>query len=66
MTADVSGADTTGMGEVTAMWLLVQGWTATAVGRALDRDAHTTGRWAATFAEGGPNALPFEQSGPPR
>ena len=51
-----------------AMWLLVQGWTATAVGRALDRDAHTIGQWAAMFAEGGPKGLSFEQSGgsPPR
>ena len=51
-----------------AMWLLVQGWTAEAVGRALDRDAHTIGQWATAFAEGGPRALSFEQSGgsPPR
>ena len=51
-----------------AMWLLVQGWTATAVGRALDRDAHTIGQWATMFAEGGSKALSFEQSGgsPPR
>ena len=50
-----------------AIWLLVQGWTA-AVGRALDRDAHTIGQWATMFAEGGPQALSFEQSGgsPPR
>ena len=51
-----------------AVWLLAQGWTAAAVGRALDRDAHTIGQWAAMFAEGGPKALSFEQSGgsPPR
>ena len=51
-----------------AIWLLGQGWTATAVGRALDRDAHTIGQWAAMFAEGGPRALSFDQSGgsPPR
>ena len=48
-----------------AMWLLVQGWTAAAVGRTLDRDAHTIGQWAAMFAEGGPKALSFEQSGGP-
>ena len=29
-----------------AMWLLAQGWTAAAVGRALDRDAHTIGQGA--------------------
>ena len=51
-----------------AMWLLAQGWTAAAVGRALDRDAHTIGQWATMFAEGGPRALSFHQSGgsPPR
>ena len=37
-----------------AMWQLVQGWTATAVAQALDRDAHTIGQWATMFAEGGP------------
>ncbi len=51
-----------------AVWLLAPGWTAAAVGRALDRDAHTIGQWATTFAEGGPKARSFEQSGgsPPR
>ena len=51
-----------------AMWLLAQGWTAAAVGRALERDAHTIGQWARAFAEDGPKALVFEQSGgsPPR
>ena len=42
---------------------LAQGWTAAAVGRALDRDVHTIGQWATAFAEGGPRALSFEQSG---
>ena len=51
-----------------AVWLLVQGWTAGAVAQALERDAHTIGEWARAFAEGGPKALVFEQSGgsPPR
>ena len=51
-----------------AVWLLAPGWTAAAVGRALDLDAHTIGQWATTFAEGGPKARSFEQSGgsPPR
>ncbi len=51
-----------------AVWLLAQGWTAAAVGRALDRDAHTISQWPRAFAEGGPKALVFEQSGgsPPR
>ncbi len=46
-----------------AVWLLAQGWTASAVAEALERDPHTIGRWAAAFAEGGPAALIFEQSG---
>ena len=52
----------------TALWLLAQGWTAAAVARALERDAHTIGQWAEAFSEGGPRALAFEQSGgsPPR
>jgi len=51
-----------------AVWLLTQGWTAAAVGRALERDGHTIGQWARAFAEGGPKALVFEQTGgsPPR
>ena len=44
-------------------WLLAQGWTAAAVAEALERDAHTIGQWARAFAEGGPKALVFEQSG---
>ncbi len=46
-----------------ALWLLAQGWTAAAVARALDRDAHTIGQWTTAFAEGGPRALSFEQWG---
>ena len=46
-----------------AVWLLAQGWTAAAVGRALERDAHTIGPWAQAFAEGDPKGLVFEQSG---
>ena len=52
-----------------AVWLLAQGWTASAVAEALERDPHTIGRWAAAFGEGGPAALIFEQTGgfpPPR
>ena len=51
-----------------ALWLLSQGWTAAAVAEGLERDAHTISRWSAAFAEGGPEALAFEQSGgsPPR
>ena len=47
--------------------LLAQGWTAAATAAAmaelLERDPHTIGRWAATFGEGGPRALIFEQTG---
>ena len=46
-----------------SVWLLTQGWTAVAVGRALERDAHTIGQWVGAFAEGGPEALVFEQTG---
>ena len=45
-----------------ALWLLAQGWTASATAEALERDPHTIGRWVATFGEGGPPALIFEQS----
>ena len=46
-----------------AIWLLAQGWTASATAEALGRDPHTIGRWASAFKEGGPAALIFEQSG---
>ena len=46
-----------------AVRLLTQGWTAAAVAEALGRDAHTIGQWAKAFAEEGPAALSFEQSG---
>ncbi len=51
-----------------ALWLLAQGWTATATAEALERDPHTigrwaSGRWASVFGEGGPAALIFEQTG---
>ena len=46
-----------------AVWLLAQGWTASATAEALERYPHTIGRWAAAFGEGGPAALIFEQSG---
>ena len=46
-----------------ALWLLCRGLTASATAQALGRDAHTIGRWAAAFGEGGPAALIFEQTG---
>ena len=46
-----------------ALWLQCRGLTASATAQALGRDAHTIGRWATVFGEGGPAALIFEQSG---
>ena len=46
-----------------AIWLLAQGWTASATAEALERDPHTIGRWASAFSKGGPRALIFEQTG---
>ena len=37
-----------------ALWLLCRGLTASGTAQALGRDAHTIGRWAAAFGEGGP------------
>ena len=36
-----------------ALWLLCRGMTASATAQALGRDAHTIGRWATAFSEGG-------------
>ena len=46
-----------------ALWLLAQGWTASAVAEALDRDPHTIGRCDGVFGQGGRRALILEQSG---
>ena len=46
-----------------ALWLPCWGMTASATAQALGRDAHTIGRWAAAFSDGGPAALMFEQTG---
>ncbi len=46
-----------------AIWLLAQGWTASATAEALEQDPHTIGRWLAAFGKGGPAALVFDQSG---
>jgi transposase len=48
-----------------ALWLLAQGWSATQVAEALERDAHTIGDCQAEFREKGPAGLAFEQSGGP-
>ena len=46
-----------------ALWLLSQGWSATAVAAALERDPHTIGDWLDAFGCHGPAALAFEQTG---
>ncbi len=46
-----------------ALWLLAQGWSANKVAALLDRDPHTVGVWLAAFAQDGPPALAFEQTG---
>lgn len=46
-----------------ALWLLSRGWSAAQVAQALERDPHTIGGWLTTFAQDGPAALAFEQSG---
>ena len=46
-----------------ALWLLAQGWSANKVAVLLDRDPHTVGAWLAAFAQDGPPALAFEQTG---
>ena len=46
-----------------ALWLLAQGWSATDVAVALERDPHTIGEWQARFCREGPASMSFEQSG---
>jgi len=46
-----------------ALWLVVQGWSASKVAEVLERDAHTIGSWLAAFERDGPAALAFEQTG---
>jgi len=48
-----------------ALWLRTQGWSAAQVAVALERDPHTVGAWLTAFAQEGPAALAFEQSGGP-
>ena len=45
------------------LWLLAQGWTATQVAEALERDPHTIGNWLASFRQSGPSGLDFEPTG---
>ena len=58
-----TGANASGAGTLARRLAAAQGWTASAVAEALERDPHTIGRWAAAFGEGGPAALIFEQTG---
>ena len=46
-----------------ALWPLAQGWSANKVAALLDRDPHTVGAWLAAFAQDGPPALAFAQTG---
>jgi transposase len=46
-----------------ALWLLSQGWSAAAVARALERDAHTIGAWLEDFRRHGPAGLAFVHTG---
>ena len=46
-----------------AVWLVTQGWTASQVAKALERDAHTIGEWLDNLDETGVAGLMFEQSG---
>ncbi len=48
-----------------ALWLLARGWSANQMAAALERDPHTSGSWLAAFAQDGPAALAFEQTGGP-
>jgi hypothetical protein len=46
-----------------ALWLAMQGWSATRGAAALGRDPHTVGGWLAAFCRDGPTALGFVHSG---
>jgi transposase len=46
-----------------ALWLAVQGWSATRVAVALGRDPHTIGGWLAAFRRAGPGAFAFSHTG---
>ena len=46
-----------------AVWVLAQGWSATDVADALERDPHTIGDWLAAVRRTGPAGLTFEPTG---
>ena len=43
--------------------MLAQGWSATQVAEALEREPHTIGNWLDNFRQGGAQGLVFEQTG---
>ncbi len=48
-----------------AVWLAARGFPANEVAALLERDAHTVGGWLTDFANQGPAALAFVQTGAP-
>jgi transposase len=46
-----------------AIWLLAQGWSASQIAKALERDAHTIGDWIDSFRQKGPAGLTFTHTG---
>jgi transposase len=46
-----------------AIWLLAQGWSASQIAKALERDAHTIGDWIDRFRQNGPAGLTLEHTG---
>ncbi|MGL4649088.1 MAG: helix-turn-helix domain-containing protein, partial [Caldilineaceae bacterium] len=48
-----------------AVWLAARGLPTNEVAALLERDAHTVGGWLTDFADEGPAALAFEQTGAP-
>jgi transposase len=46
-----------------ALWLLMEGWSATQVADALERDPHTIGEWLASFRRAGPAGMQVEHTG---
>ena len=46
-----------------AVWRLAEGWSATQVAEAPERDPRTIDEWLATFRQAGPAGLSFEHSG---
>ena len=47
------------------LWLLAQGWSATQVAEALEREPHTIGNWLDNFAKAGPKVWSLSRLGVP-